>query len=85
MTATIPSNDLVTIQPVFTESERLALEGFLAGYRRLTRERPTPWTWASSPACAMRDRSAGRGQVIETLDDLRFQAFEPFPVVHVGQ
>lgn len=29
---------LVTVQPVFTESERLALAGFLAGYRGLTRE-----------------------------------------------
>jgi hypothetical protein len=28
----------LTIQPVFTESERLALAGFLAGYRGLTRE-----------------------------------------------
>jgi len=26
------------VQPVFTESERLALDGFLAGYRGLTRE-----------------------------------------------
>jgi hypothetical protein len=34
MTATIPSTALVTIQPVFIESERLAL----AGYRGLTRE-----------------------------------------------
>ena len=38
MTTTIPSTALVTIQPVFTESERLALAGFLAGYRGLTRE-----------------------------------------------
>ncbi len=29
---------LVPIQPVFTDSERLALAGFLAGYRGLTRE-----------------------------------------------
>jgi hypothetical protein len=33
MTATIPSTALVTIQPVLTDSERLALAGFLAGYR----------------------------------------------------
>jgi hypothetical protein len=32
------STALVTIQPVFTESERLALAGFLAGYRSLARE-----------------------------------------------
>jgi Phage integrase, N-terminal SAM-like domain len=38
MTATTPSTALVTIQPEFTESERLALAGFLAGYRGLARE-----------------------------------------------
>jgi integrase/recombinase XerD len=38
MTATIPSTALVLVQPVFAESERLALAGFLAGYRGLTRE-----------------------------------------------
>ena len=38
MAATIPSTALVPVQPVFTESERLALAGFLAGYRGLTRE-----------------------------------------------
>ena len=29
---------LVPIQPAFTDAERLALAGFLAGYRGLTRE-----------------------------------------------
>ena len=38
MTATIPSTALATIQPDFTGAERLALAGFLAGYRGLTRE-----------------------------------------------
>src|SRR5947207_1028189 len=38
MTTTPPSTALATIQPAFTESERLALAGFLAGYRGLTRE-----------------------------------------------
>jgi integrase len=38
MTATTPSTALATVQPVFTDSERLALAGFLAGYRGLTRE-----------------------------------------------
>jgi site-specific recombinase XerD len=38
MTATIPSTALVSIQPAFTDAERLALAGFLAGYRGLTRE-----------------------------------------------
>ena len=38
MTATTTSTALATVQPVFTESERLALAGFLADYRGLTRE-----------------------------------------------
>jgi hypothetical protein len=33
-----PSTALVTIQPAFTDAERFALAGFLAGYRGLTRE-----------------------------------------------
>jgi integrase/recombinase XerD len=37
MTATVTSTALAAIQPAFTESERLALAGFLAGYRGLTR------------------------------------------------
>ena len=38
MTATIPSTALVTVQLAFTDAERLALAGYLAGYRGLTRE-----------------------------------------------
>ena len=38
MTTATPSTALATIQPVFTDAERLALAGFLAGYRGLTRE-----------------------------------------------
>jgi hypothetical protein len=38
MAATIPSTALVPVQPVFAESEQLALAGFLAGYRGLTRK-----------------------------------------------
>jgi integrase/recombinase XerD len=38
MTATIPSTSLVPVQPVFSDAERLALAGYLAGYRGLTRE-----------------------------------------------
>jgi integrase/recombinase XerD len=38
MTAVAPSTALATIQPAFTDAERLALAGFLAGYRGLTRE-----------------------------------------------
>jgi hypothetical protein len=33
-----PIHCLVTIQPAFTDPERLALAGFLAGYRGLTRD-----------------------------------------------
>jgi integrase/recombinase XerD len=38
MTTAAPSTALATIQPVFTDAERLALAGYLAGYRSLTRE-----------------------------------------------
>ena len=61
MTATTPSTALATIQPVFTESERLALAGFLAGYRGLTREayaldlrQFTSWCRSRSPGLVHR-------------------------------
>src|SRR4051794_3703449 len=38
MTTAAPSAALATIQPAFTEAERFALAGFLAGYRGLTRD-----------------------------------------------
>src|SRR3954447_9390415 len=39
MTTTIPSTDiLVPVEPLFTEPERVALAGFLAGYSGLTRD-----------------------------------------------
>ena len=38
MTTTAPSTALVTIQPAFTDAERFALAGFMAGYRGLTRD-----------------------------------------------
>ena len=38
MAATTHSTSLVPVQPAFTDPERLALAGFLAGYRGLTRE-----------------------------------------------
>jgi hypothetical protein len=38
MTTTTPSAALVPAAPVFTNTERLALAGFLAGYSGLTRE-----------------------------------------------
>jgi integrase/recombinase XerD len=38
MTATAPTAALVPMQPAFSDAERLALAGFLSGYRGLTRE-----------------------------------------------
>jgi len=38
MSTAAPSAVLATIQPAFTDAERVALAGFLAGYRGLTRE-----------------------------------------------
>ena len=38
MTTAAPSTALATIQPAFTDPERLALAGFLADYRGLTRK-----------------------------------------------
>ena len=38
MTTAAPSTALATIQPAFTNAERLALAGFLADYRGLTRD-----------------------------------------------
>jgi integrase/recombinase XerD len=38
MTTAAPFIALATIQPAFTDPERLALAGYLAGYRGLTRE-----------------------------------------------
>jgi site-specific recombinase XerD len=38
MAAATVSTSLVPVQPVFTDAERLALAGYLAGYRGLTRE-----------------------------------------------
>ena len=37
-TTSSTSTALATVRPLFTDSERLALAGFLAGYRGLTRE-----------------------------------------------
>jgi hypothetical protein len=56
MTTAAPSTALATIQPAFTDPERLALAGFLAGNRGLTREaytldlrQFTTWCQARSP------------------------------------
>jgi integrase/recombinase XerD len=57
MTTAAPSTALATIQPAFTDGERLALAGYLAGYRGLTRDayaldlrRFTTWCRARSLA-----------------------------------
>jgi hypothetical protein len=56
MTATTTTAVLVPIQPAFTDAERLALAGFLAGYRGLTREAYALdlrqfATWCRNQAC----------------------------------
>lgn len=38
MTAAATTTALIPIQPAFSDAERLALAGYLAGYRGLTRE-----------------------------------------------
>lgn len=38
MTTTMPSTAIVVSEPVFSDAERVALAGFLAGYSGLTRE-----------------------------------------------
>jgi integrase/recombinase XerD len=38
MTTTRPSTELVPVRLIFTDAERVALAGFLAGYRGMTRE-----------------------------------------------
>ena len=59
MPTAAPSTALAPIQPIFTDRERLALAGFLAGYRGLTREayaldlrqfttNPTPRRWTAT-------------------------------------
>jgi len=71
MTNAAPSAALATTQPVFTDAERIALAGFLAGYRGLTREAyalglrqfttwPSPWTATNSVPCWSPPGSARR-------------------------
>ena len=59
MTTAALSTGLTTIQPAFTGAERLALAGFLAGYRGLTGEgyaldlrQFTAWCRARSLVCS---------------------------------
>jgi site-specific recombinase XerD len=69
MTATTTSTALVTVQPAFTDSERLALAGFLAGYRGLTREAYTLDLRQFTAWCRLRSLSlfAVRRADIETF------------------
>jgi len=69
MTATTPTAALVTVQPVLTESGRLALARFLAGYRGLTREACTLDLRQFTAWCRVRSLSlfAVRGADIETF------------------
>ena len=83
MTTAAPSTALVTIQPVFTDAERLALAGFLAGYRGLTREayaldlrQFTAWCRSPLPGPVrrpprrhrvLRPRAGGRGRARATV------------------
>jgi hypothetical protein len=68
MTTAAPTAALATIQPAFTDAERVALVGFLAGYRGLTREayaldlrQFTTWCRARSLALfAVRRADVGR-------------------------
>jgi hypothetical protein len=69
MTTAAPSAALATIQPAFTDAERVALAGFLAGYRGLTREAyaldlasspagAAPARWLCSPSAARTSRAS---------------------------
>jgi hypothetical protein len=70
MTTAAPSTALATIQPAFTDPERLALAGFLAGYRGLTREAyaldlltrspagAAPAPWPCSPSAALTSKGS---------------------------
>jgi len=60
MTAAAPSTALATIQPAFTYPERLALAGFLAGYRGLTREAYTLDLRQFTSWCRARAEAHGR-------------------------
>ena len=73
MTATTPTTALIPVQPVFTDSERLALAGFLAGYRGLTREAYTLDLRQFTNWCRSRSLSlfSVRRADIETLCDER--------------
>ena len=61
MAAATDSTSLVPVQPVFTDAERLALAGYLAGYRGLTREAYTLDLRQFSGWCRARSAAAVLG------------------------
>jgi hypothetical protein len=71
MTTAAPSTALATIPPAFTNAERLALAGFLAGYRGLTREAYAldlrQFTAKYSPAGCLPDCGGGCYEVNDVL------------------
>ena len=82
MTTTTPSTALVTIQPAFTDAERLALAGYLAGCRGLTREaygldlrQFSSWCRTRSlPLFAVRRAGQAHGDGLMDLADVHFVA-----------
>jgi hypothetical protein len=62
MTTAAPSAALATIKPAFTDPERLALAGYLAGYRATQGHRRSPLA-ASSTADCLPGRFPGSGRV----------------------
>ena len=69
MTAAAPSTAFATIQPAFTDPERLALAAYLAGYRGLTREAYAPGLRQATTWCRARSLplSAARRADIESF------------------
>ena len=53
MTTAVPSAPLATIQPVFTDAERVAFAGFLAGYRGLTLDLRQFTSWCRTQSLAL--------------------------------
>jgi hypothetical protein len=86
MTATTHSTALATIQPAFTDAERLALAGFLAGYRGLTREAYTLDLRQFTAWCRARSMplfSVGRVDIETFARELEAKA-EPAPPLPGG-
>ena len=82
MTTTTPSTVLVTIQPAFTDAQRLAFAGYLAGYRGPTREaygldlrQFSSWCRTRSlPLFAVRRAGPGSRRWPDGLADVHFVA-----------